>query len=73
MEALILLLVILAFGYFFISTLQLFCICWSLFFSILDVGFIFGHYLFWGIILIPHFRIKYITSKLVNFINKMVY
>ena len=72
MEALILLLVILAFGYFSFPLYSYFAFVgvYSLVFC--DVGVIFWtlFILAGALFLIPTFRIKYITSKLVNFINK---
>lgn len=72
MEALILLLVILAFGYFSFPLYSYFAFVgvYSLVFC--DVGLIFWtlFILAGALFLIPTFRIKYITSKLVNFINK---
>lgn len=72
MEALILLLVILAFGYFSFPLYSYFVFVGTYALVFCDVGVIFWtlFILTGALFLIPTFRIKYITSKLVNFINK---
>ena len=72
METLILLLVILAFGYFSFPLYSYFVFVGTYALVFCDVGVIFWtlFILTGALFLIPTFRIKYITSKLVNFINK---
>lgn len=72
MEALILLLVILAFGYFSFPLYSYFVFVGTYALVFCDVGAIFWtlFILTGALFLIPTFRIKFITSKLVNFINK---
>ena len=72
METLILLLVILVFGYFSFPLYSYFVFVGTYALVFCDVGVIFWtlFILTGALFLIPTFRIKYITSKLVNFINK---
>ena len=72
METLILLLVILAFGYFSFPLYSYFVFVGTYALVFCDVGAIFWtlFILTGALFLIPTFRIKFITSKLVNFINK---
>ncbi|MGE4463303.1 MAG: hypothetical protein AB7D49_12780, partial [Arcobacter sp.] len=72
METLILILIILAFGFFSFPLYSYFALIGIYSAIFFDVGTV-----FWAIfivlatiLLIPTFRIKFITSKIVNFINK---